>query len=118
MKNFLGDKYEDEDINQLVYYLDSNNDGLISYDDFENFFVTLSISQQEINKIKNQNENKYINNKKNIIDKNFENKMINEETNNKYYKSNRNFNIDIDQMILTNKKLIEDMYDRDNTDRI
>ena len=37
MKEFLDDKYDNNDINFLIYYLDMNNDGLISYDEFENF---------------------------------------------------------------------------------
>ena len=45
MKSFMGNKYEENDINFLIYYLDMDNDGLISYDEFEDFFVTLSLNQ-------------------------------------------------------------------------
>jgi hypothetical protein len=53
MKSFLEDKFDYKDINYLIYYLDTNNDVLITYDDFEDFFVTLSLSQEEIINIKN-----------------------------------------------------------------
>ena len=56
MKEFLGEKYDNDDIHSLIYYLDLNNDGLISYDEFEDFFTTLEIEQNEVYNIINKNE--------------------------------------------------------------
>ena len=39
--NFLEGKYNTEEINRLVYYLDSNNDGLITYDDFQDLLLPI-----------------------------------------------------------------------------
>ena len=38
---FLEGKYNIMEINRLVYYLDSNNDGLISYDDFNDLLLPI-----------------------------------------------------------------------------
>ena len=71
MKIFIGDKYDEDDINYLIYYLDMNNNGLISYDEFEDFFMPISISQEEENNIITNFENKLIiKNNKEIIDNN------------------------------------------------
>ena len=39
--NFLEGKYNTEEINRLVYYIDSNNDGLITYDDFQDLLLPI-----------------------------------------------------------------------------
>ena len=89
MKNFLESKYSEEDINFLIYYLDMNNDGLITYDDFEDFFVSLEIVQNEDYNNKNKNINNIINkdNKNNIIiNDDISNKIIEEKKNSIYNK--------------------------------
>jgi len=84
MKSFLEDKFDYKDINYLVYYLDTNNDGLITYDDFEDFFVTLSLSQEEIINIKNNELNLINKNEKKLKEKNIaKNENDNKLNNNK-----------------------------------
>ena len=39
--NFLQGKFNTMEINRLVYYLDSNNDGLITYDDFHDLLLPI-----------------------------------------------------------------------------
>ena len=39
--NFLQGNYSNMEINRLVYYLDSNNDGLITYDDFQDLLLPI-----------------------------------------------------------------------------
>lgn len=100
MKSFLEDKYDENDINFLMHYLDTNNDGFITYDDFEDFFVTLDIKQNDISNNASNNKNEILNNFKNK-----ENKMniiINEEVNNKIKKENNNS--DKDKCANNNKK--------------
>ena len=100
MKEFLDDKYDINDINFLIYYLDMNNDGLISYDEFENFFVTLQINQNEDNNILNIEENEKEYNKKNIeiinniLNNNIEDELFKEKNNYKNikYKDNKDNN--------------------------
>ena len=101
MKSFLEDKFDYKDINSLIYYLDTNNDGLITYDDFEDFFVTLTLSQEEIINIKNNELNLINKNEKkmkenNTVKNKFDNnslnnsKIINNEENNNSFKEKIN----------------------------
>ena len=124
MKKFLEEKYDENEINFLIYYLDMNNDGLISYDEFEDFFATLN--QNEVNNYIDMNEfNNIVNNneiieKKNPIEKdnlnnltlkymNYEKKILIE---NKVIKKNENKieqkKIFDDKNIFENEKIIED----------
>jgi len=107
LHNFLDRKFSDLDIEQLVYYLDRNNDGLISYEDFRDLLRPIG-SDIEFNeydeiKMKNKKEFKinniiYQNNKYYIDGNNDDNKDIN---NNSFpispipkanYLSGKNFN--------------------------
>ena len=101
MKSFLEDKFDYKDINYLIYYLDTNNDGLITYDDFEDFFMALTLSQEEIINIKNNelnliNKNERKMKENNVVKNNFENdliknkKIINNEENNDNFQEKEN----------------------------
>ena len=96
MEEFIGNKYDINDIHFLIYYLDMNNDGLIAYDDFEDFFVTLDINQKEINNFKNIDKFEYKKNNnvvfKNTLNQYDENELFNEKINNKYIKNIDNDN--------------------------
>lgn len=54
LHNFLDKKFSDLDIEQLVYYLDRNNDGLISYEDFRDLLrpIGSEIEFNEFDEIK------------------------------------------------------------------
>ena len=74
--NFLDGKFSDLDIDQLVYYLDRNNDGLIPYEDFRDLLRPIK-SDLELNIFEENNENDfkinniiYHNNKYYIIENN------------------------------------------------
>ena len=41
INNFLDEKFTEIEINQLIYYLDSNNDGLITYEDFHDLLIPI-----------------------------------------------------------------------------
>ncbi len=85
IKNFLLDGHFTEmEINQLIYYIDSNNDGIISYEDFHDLLMPIQ-SDFEIN----ENNNKYLFNNIDNNQKNY-NYIINNDINkdlfpNKYY---------------------------------
>ena len=51
LKKFLGAEYNDDDTKNLLYYLDMDNDGLLTYDEFEDFFVSMPVSQEEMKKL-------------------------------------------------------------------
>ena len=85
IKNFLLDGHFTEmEINQLIYYIDSNNDGIISYEDFHDLLMPIQ-SDFEVN----ENNNKYLFNNIDNNQNNF-NYIINNDINkdlfpNKYY---------------------------------
>ena len=54
LKKFLGNNYSDDDIKNLLYYLDMDNDGLLTYDEFEDFFASMPVSQEDINYMNNE----------------------------------------------------------------
>ena len=69
LKKFLGAEYNDDDTKNLLYYLDMDNDGLLTYDEFEDFFVSMPVSQEDIN---------YMNNEKIKYDIKTQEKIVNE----------------------------------------
>ena len=69
LKKFLGAEYNDDDTKNLLYYLDMDNDGLLTYDEFEDFFVSMPVSQEDIN---------YMNNEKIKYDIKTQEKVVNE----------------------------------------
>ena len=58
LKNFLDGKFSDLDIELLIYYLDKNNDGLISYEDFRDLLRPIK-SDLELNIFEENNENDF-----------------------------------------------------------
>ena len=79
--NFLDGKFSYLDIDQLVYYLDRNNDGLIPYEDFRDLLKPIK-GDFGLNEYDETNENDfrinnivYHNNKYYLIDKNDNNKI-------------------------------------------
>ena len=96
LKNFLGMDYSDEDTKNLLYYLDMDNDGLLTYDEFEDFFASMPVSQEDIDYMNNE-EIKYEENFKENIEKelNFNNKKIKEISDDKIIQKEKmeNFNI-------------------------
>ena len=83
LKKFLGNNYSDEDIKNLLYYLDMDNDGLLTYDEFEDFFASMPVSQEDINYMNNE-EIKYAMITKEKVEKeiNIKNNEIKSEKNN------------------------------------
>jgi hypothetical protein len=49
MTHFLEHNYDGEDIKHLIYIIDLNNDLLISYEEFQDFFIPLIKYTEEIN---------------------------------------------------------------------
>ena len=79
--NFLEGKFTEIEINQLTYYIDSNNDGIITYDDFYNLLIPI---KSDFNLYENNNYN--LNNKilSNIDSSQINN--INNDINENYFK--------------------------------
>ena len=102
MTHFLEHNYDSEDIKHLIYIIDLNNDLLISYEEFQDFFIPLIKYTEEINingnyydEIKqNQKEeeeeiNAYDSKDYNYLDNNYAEKNENDIVN--YEKSGKNF---------------------------
>ena len=100
MTHFLEHNYDGEDIKHLIYIIDLNNDLLISYEEFQDFFIPLIKYTEEINindndydEIKeNQKEeeiNAYDSKDYNYLDNNYEEKNEIDLVN--YEKSGKNF---------------------------
>ena len=102
MTHFLEHNYDSEDIKHLIYIIDLNNDLLISYEEFQDFFIPLIKYTEEINingnyydEIKqNQKEeeeeiNAYDSKDYNYLDINYAEKNENDIVN--YEKSGKNF---------------------------
>ena len=88
MNHFLDHNYNNNEIKNLIYLIDLNNDSLISYEEFQDFFIPL---------IK-YTENLYINNifdfkdNKNDINDNNENDVYNKYNNYNFNSSEKNDN--------------------------
>ena len=107
LKKFLGDKFSDEDTKNLLYYLDMDNDGLLTYDEFEDFFASMPVSQEDINYMNNEEIKYAVNykgkNEKELDIKNTEKKDI---TNNQIIKKQKEENISVKNNIEVNNKII------------
>ena len=117
MKTFLEDKCNENEINFIIYYLDINNDGLISYDEFEEFFVTLSLDENEVKSNINEINNIIKNNKNiekneyekdNLQNMNYEKKLIIQKKENKQ----------LDEKNEDEDKKIENKIDENNNSNI
>ena len=78
--DFLDGKFTDTEINNLIYYIDSNNDGLISFDEFHDLLMPIE-SDFEMEEINDNNINEYkLFNQPHSINRN--NYIINNDINN------------------------------------
>ena len=106
LKKFLGNNYSDEDIKNLLYYLDMDNDGLLTYDEFEDFFASMPVSQEDINYMNNE-EIKYAMITKEKVEKeiNIKNNEIKSEKNDMIINKQKEENINIkkNNVVIQNK---------------
>ena len=106
LKKFLGNNYSDEDIKNLLYYLDMDNDGLLTYDEFEDFFASMPVSQEDINYMNNE-EIKYALITKEKVEKeiNIKNNEIKSEKNDMITNKQKEENINIkkNNIVIQNK---------------
>ena len=106
LKKFLGNNYSDEDIKNLLYYLDMDNDGLLTYDEFEDFFASMPVSQEDINYMNNE-EIKYAMITKEKVEKeiNIKNNEIKYEKNDMIINKQKEENINIkkNNVVIQNK---------------
>ena len=106
LKKFLGNNYSDEDIKNLLYYLDMDNDGLLTYDEFEDFFASMPVSQEDINYMNNE-EIKYAMITKEKVEKeiNIKNNEIKSEKNDMIINKQKEENINIkkNNIVIQNK---------------
>ena len=106
LKKFLGNNYSDEDIKNLLYYLDMDNDGLLTYDEFEDFFASMPVSQEDINYMNNE-EIKYAMITKEKVKKeiNIKNNEIKSEKNDMIINKQKEENINIkkNNVVIQNK---------------
>ena len=108
---FLNDNYmeiSDEDVEQIMFRIDADNDDKISYEEFKEIFFTLNDDNSFNNKNNNNNEiaNKYLNleeEKENNIYEKIEEQ--NEENN---FNDNNNYNYNINQDEEDNKNIEEE----------
>ena len=107
LKKFLGNNCTDEDIKNLLYYLDMDNDGLLTYDEFEDFFASMPVSQEDINFMNNEEIKYAVNNieknEKELIIKNNLRKNENEQIITNQIKEE---NINIKNNVLIQNKII------------
>lgn len=95
INNLMDGKLTEKEINQLIYYIDSDKDGLISYDDFHDLLLPiqndLEIKIEQIQNNETQCNNNLIqeniNVDDNIIDNNNINQLYIQKT---YYLENKN----------------------------
>ena len=95
LSHFLEHNYKSEEIKNLIYLIDLNNDALISYEEFQDFFIPLLKYNEGIDLNKYiENDKIKINNENNDI-VNFEKsgKFIN-NLNNDYFNQNNNVNLE------------------------
>ena len=107
LKKFLGNNYSDEDIKNLLYYLDMDNDGLLTYDEFEDFFASMPVSQEDINFMNNEEIKYAINNiEKNEKELNIKNNLKKNENEQIITKQIKEENINIKNNVLIQNKII------------
>ena len=107
LKKFLGNNYSDEDIKNLLYYLDMDNDGLLTYDEFEDFFASMPVSQEDINYMNNE-EIKYamIAKEKSEKEINIKNNEIKAENNEMIIKKQKEENVKINNNVVIENKIV------------
>ena len=107
LKKFLGSEYSDEDTKNLLYYLDMDNDGFLTYDEFEDFFASMPVSQDDINYMNNE-EIKYAVKSKEKYVKESENRneLVKDESNNQIVKKKKEENISVKNNVVVQNKII------------
>ena len=88
--HFLEHKYESTEVKNLIYLLDSNNDSLISYEEFQNFFIPILNYKEEIDfdmDIDNNEKNINLDNEETNLDKSNKYKI---STNTAFFNNNNN----------------------------
>ena len=122
MTNFLEGKFTEIEINQLIYYLDSNNDGLITYDDFHDLLIPIK-SDYEFGENINSNSNNMEAFDKNMNSPN-DNMIYNQENrpynnflfNPKEYLLNKDKNFNEFKDLDSNKEIINKNFINNNND--
>ena len=107
LKKFLGSEYSEEDTKNLLYYLDMDNDGFLTYDEFEDFFASMPVSQDDINYMNNE-EIKYAVKSKEKYVKESENRneLVKDESNNQIVKTKKEENISVKNNVVVQNKII------------
>ena len=107
LKKFLGSEYSEEDTKNLLYYLDMDNDGFLTYDEFEDFFASMPVSQDDINYMNNE-EIKYAVKSKEKYEKESENRneLVKDESNNQIVKTKKEENISVKNNVVVQNKII------------
>ena len=108
---FLNDNYmeiSDEDVEQIMFRIDADNDDKISYEEFKEIFFTLNDDNSYNNKNNTNNEiaNKYLN-----LEKEKENDIygkIEEQNEENNFNDNNNYNYNINQDEEDNKNIEEE----------
>ena len=106
LKKFLDIGDKDEDSKRLLYYLDMDNDGLLTYDEFEDFFASMPVSQEDINYMNNEEIKYALKSKENTLkERNMKNNVIKND-NNIINKEKKEENISIKNNVLIQNKVI------------
>ena len=107
LKKFLGSEYSEEDTKNLLYYLDMDNDGFLTYDEFEDFFASMPVSQDDINYMNNE-EIKYAVKSKEKYEKESENRneLVKDESKNQIVKTKKDENISVKNNVVVQNKII------------
>ena len=120
LDHFLEHNYNSEEIKNLIYLFDINNDKLISYDEFQEFFIPLLEYNNNLiidnddynNKINIENNNDIVNYEKSGNKIKIINELINSNNNNSNI-NNENINIEKDN-INNNIEIKENLEDNIN----
>ena len=107
LKKFLGSEYSEEDTKNLLYYLDMDNDGFLTYDEFEDFFASMPVSQDDINYMNNE-EIKYAVKSKEKYEKESKNRneLVKDESNNQIAKTKKEENISVKNNVVVQNKIM------------
>ena len=129
LSHFLEHNYKTEEIKNLIYLIDINNDSLISYEEFQEFFIPLLKYNEEIdlNKFIETDKNKINIENNDIVNFEKSGKFINNNLNNDYFNQNNNNNMEIkidnnnkyesnDNNVLNENNNIEDKIDNNNNE--
>ena len=96
LSHFLEHNYKCEEIKNLIYLIDINNDSLISYDEFQDFFIPLLKYNEgiELNKYIETYKNKINIENNDIVNFEKSGKFMNNNINNDYFNQSNNDNME------------------------